>query len=591
MKKIVLNILLLFTCLPGAQAQTGSLDPDFADQGISVTAGYARTSVQQADGKIVTVNAQPGVLHILRFMPDGSLDSAFGVNGTAYFQEPTGTPSTNNVIVQPDGKIVIAGDQGGSYFRLFVCRLNPDGSTDSSFANNGSLVHAFQAIDHMSIRVNNLGGNKLLVSGIVGFSSRTPFYLKLNEDGSFDTTYGTNGVVFLSGLGFAASLPDTEVQPDGKIVTICTSLETGTANGTKIMRLNTDGSLDNTMGINGVASHSLPYSINAGQLFLQSDGKIVIASSALVSMAPEAYGAYIARYLPNGSPDLAFGANGITVHGAANWQYMRHVEVQPSDGKIVIFGEKRALNGQKIKAYVARFSAAGTLDTEFGEPQTTFFPNQDEYYVSGHIAADGGIIAVGYSGSNSRVLAKYISCANSITTQPQPVSSAAGTTATFTATSSSSAAIYQWQIMDAGNWENISNGGQYSGAQSASLSINNLTAANDGQQYRTISSSGVCVDTSSAAVLTVTSPSSINELSTTQAFSIYPNPVADVITIEGELKVNRVQITDLLGRSIAVFEGNNRTKLQINLPPMSAGIYGLRIATQDGISNYKIIKK
>lgn len=596
MKKILINILLLICLQVAALAQTGTLDPTFGNGGVSVTPGFASVSVQQADGKIVVVNRQINILHILRFMPDGSLDSAFGVNGTATFDEPNGNPSPKSVIVQPDGKIVIAGEDYGSYFRLFFCRLNADGSIDSSFANNGSRIFAFQAIDHNGNLVHNTVDGKLLISGTVGISPTTPYYLKLKLDGSIDSTFGTNGVVFLTGLNFTGGITHTRLQPDGKIVSGAIDGNTG-SRSIKIVRLNTDGTFDNSFGTSGVASLStaaiVPYKIQ-----FQPDGKIVVAGSMQTSISPSLHATFLARFLSNGVLDVGFGNNGFITHSPNYSKYIDHVEVQASDSKIVVWGLRELTTGGDVKAYLARFNVNGTLDTEFGEPQITLFPNQSENFVSGHIAADGGIVAVGTStlGSGptavqSRILAKYISCANSITTQPQDISEEEGNTATFTAGSSSPAAVYQWQVLGATDWENLANGGQYSGVQTATLSISNLSPANNGATYRTISTSGVCVDTSEAVVLTVTPPNSITGIDFTKHFTVYPNPVNNKLSIKGDLPILSVKVSDILGREQFRFNTGGQQSIELALANLAPGLYWININTTKGTGIIKVVKE
>lgn len=596
MKKIFINILLLLGMQVVAFAQTGSLDPTFGNAGISVTPGFAIVSVQQPDGKIVVVNRQVNILHILRFMPDGSLDSAFGVNGTATFDEPNGNPWPTSVIVQPDGKIVITGEESGSYFRLFYCRLNADGSIDSSFANNGSRIFAFQAIDHNGNLVHNTVDGKLLISGTVGISPITPYYLKLKLDGSIDSTFGTNGVVFLTGLNFTGGIGHTRLQADGKIVSGATDGNTG-SRSIKIIRLNTDGTFDNSFGTNGIASLSTQ-NIVPHKIQFQPDGKIVIAGSMFTSSNPSLYATFLARFSSNGILDVGFGNNGSITHSPVYSKGISNVEVQASDNKIVVWGGRQLTANGETKVYLARFNTNGSLDAEFGEPQITFFPNQSEDFVSGHIAADGGIIAVGTStlgtgpsATLSRVLAKYISCANSITLQPLDISREAGTTASFTAASSSSSAVYQWQVMGTTDWENLANGGQYSGVQTATLSINNLTLANNGATYRTISTSGVCTDTSAAAVLTVTPPSSIAGLDLTKHFTLYPNPVKNILNIKGDLPILSVKVSDILGREQFRLNTDGQQSIELSLADLNPGVYWINMNTTKGNGIIKVVKE
>lgn len=590
LKKLLISILLLLGFIT-SRAQTASLDPSFGNAGIVTHPGAdGQASTLQPDGKILIADNNGDDIRVLRFLSNGSIDSSFGVNGSRIFLNPGTTESPLDIGVQPDGKVVVVGEISQGYYKIFAFRLNTDGAIDSSFADNGKFIHSFQGVNHFSKVLNFTNDNKILISGHLG-TPRVPFHLKLNLNGSIDLSYGINGAVFVTGLGFSATLIDSKILNTGEIFFLSYKV-LNNIYSSAIVKLAANGSIDSSFGVDGIALRTFPKTIVPHTILSMTDGKLLIGGVMTYgNNAPPQEQCFILRYQSDGTLDNSFGVNGVIEYNNTYSTSCFEIAIQPSDNKIVAIGKKQSSASDKNRLFITRFHANGAQDTEFGTPNTVADSLKIEKYNQVHITPEGGIVAIGASYPGNILLVKYISCSNSITTQPLDISREAGTTASFTAGSSSSAAVYQWQVMGPTDWENLANGGQYSGVQTTTLSISNLTLVNNGATFRTISTSGVCTDTSVAAVLTVTPPSSINRVDLTKHFTIYPNPVADMIIIEGELKVNWVQITDLLGRNIAVFEGNNQTKLQINLPPMSAGIYGLRIATQDGISNYKIIKK
>ncbi|HUR57876.1 MAG TPA: immunoglobulin domain-containing protein, partial [Opitutaceae bacterium] len=121
--------------------------------------------------------------------------------------------------------------------------------------------------------------------------------------------------------------------------------------------------------------------------------------------------------------------------------------------------------------------------------------------------------ALGESNEGDNVITKTITviarnAAPSITVQPQSQTAAAGQTVTFAigATGNPATFTYTWQRMPAGSsvWSNVSNGGNYSGANTATLTVTGLTAAMTNDQFRCIAANGVSpAATSSAATLTV----------------------------------------------------------------------------------------
>lgn len=101
----------------------------------------------------------------------------------------------------------------------------------------------------------------------------------------------------------------------------------------------------------------------------------------------------------------------------------------------------------------------------------------------------------------------YTSCSNpSITAQPSNRSVCASLNTTFSITASG-ASSYQWQVNTGSGFGNISNGGVYSGATTATLTITGATTGMNGYLYRCVAYSGACSSTSNQATLTISNPS------------------------------------------------------------------------------------
>jgi len=98
-----------------------------------------------------------------------------------------------------------------------------------------------------------------------------------------------------------------------------------------------------------------------------------------------------------------------------------------------------------------------------------------------------------------------IGTASTITSQPQPATGCDGGSVSFVLGATGSGNIYQWQLNTPSGWVNITNGGLYSGATSATLTVSNITLALTGYQFRCLLSNAGCpsVTTSGSATLTV----------------------------------------------------------------------------------------
>jgi uncharacterized delta-60 repeat protein len=98
----------------------------------------------QADRKILVAgNAGTNdAMTVTRLNRSGSLDTAYGMNGTAIIDFAPLDDQAGGAVLQPDGKVVIAGSSQDSG-DFAVARLNPDGSLDSGFGNGGKALVDF----------------------------------------------------------------------------------------------------------------------------------------------------------------------------------------------------------------------------------------------------------------------------------------------------------------------------------------------------------------------------------------------------------------------------------------------------------------
>ena len=137
----------------------GRLDPGFSGDGRQTTALSAgnRNDIAggmqvQRNGRIVVAgNADRGGATrtdyaLLRYLPNGDLDPSFGSGGTVFTDFDDGGPfdSANELVLQPDGKIVAAGNSiVDSVFGFSLARYRPDGSLDGTFSGDGRATASF----------------------------------------------------------------------------------------------------------------------------------------------------------------------------------------------------------------------------------------------------------------------------------------------------------------------------------------------------------------------------------------------------------------------------------------------------------------
>jgi uncharacterized delta-60 repeat protein len=330
----------------------GSLDTSFGGTGIVINPigpGFSSVAIQP-DGKIVavaTASAYPGTFGVVRYNPSGSLDTSFNGSGVVTTPFDDSGADARSVTIQSDGKIVVAG-VGGRGYR--IVRYNPNGSLDTSF--NGSGIVSTLAFNPTSLAIQADG--KIIAAGESYYENlrQTGFALvRYNGDGSLDTSLNGTGLVITPvgdpPPGGFTGASDLAIQSDGKIVVVGSGLF-GDAQGNflfshfAVVRYNPDGSLDTSFGGTGKILIPKSDSVNdyASSVAIQPNGKIVFAGNRTGSINGFAVG----RLNPNGSLDASFNGTGIAttsiVGGDPGLYYDNACSVAlQADGKIVVAGD------------------------------------------------------------------------------------------------------------------------------------------------------------------------------------------------------------------------------------------------------------
>jgi uncharacterized delta-60 repeat protein len=211
----------------------GTLDTSFGNGGTvrakmgptNPLIGGARAIAIQPDQKIVAVGFAEDSWAIARFHPNGQLDESFSNDGKILFNFGIGTEEAADVVVQPDGKIVVAGWRSGP--AAVIARLNSDGSIDDTFGSGGNgIVQPMVATSRATSLALDASG-KILVAGDIFQSPQNDFTLmRLNADGSKDTSFAGSGIVFTD-FGVEDRAEELLQQPDGKVLVAGHSVNSG----------------------------------------------------------------------------------------------------------------------------------------------------------------------------------------------------------------------------------------------------------------------------------------------------------------------------------------------------------------------------
>lgn len=349
--------------------------------------------------------AVPGGLSafaLVRYNPDGSLDPTFGTSGKVTTDFPGGGDA-NALAVQADGKLVAAGVTGGDFA---LVRYNPDGSLDTSFGTGGTVTTDFAGnVDIANALIVQADG-KLVAAGSTEFFAVDFAVARYNPDGTLDASFGTGGqaVTDLGGNDRAFALA---VQ-DGKLVAGGLSFSfTGTNGDFGLVRYNADGTLDPTFGTGGqVTTDFAGFTDWAFALAVQG-GKLVAAGRAGFEGNDDFA---LVRYNPDGSLDGSFGSGGkVTTdfRGLGSFEEARALVVQGN--RLVAAGNV----GPFVDFGLARYRADGALDRSFGSggKVTTDFVGQTDEAFGLAVQADGRLVAAGFTtsefGEMDFALARY----------------------------------------------------------------------------------------------------------------------------------------------------------------------------------------
>lgn len=263
------------------------------------------------------------------------------------------------------------------------------GILDPSFGDGGRVITDLNGTNDSGVAIALQRDGKLLVGGeIDGAYGRDVAVARYNSDGSLDTSFSDDGWVStdLSGDEEAAAIA---IQQDGKILLAGTTL-----GDFVLVRYNSDGSLDDTFGLNGwVRTDILGIDDNASAVAIQSDGRIVVAG---FGMNGSFYDFALVRYLENGDLDTSFGVDGkVTTDLTTQHDQARGIAIQP-DGKIVVVGTAKHI-GYFHDFAVARYNSDGSLDTTFGTTGWVFtdFNLDHDFANAVLLQPDGRIVVAG----------------------------------------------------------------------------------------------------------------------------------------------------------------------------------------------------
>ncbi|WP_018615322.1 hypothetical protein [Segetibacter koreensis] len=353
----------------------------------------------QKDGKLVvagnsqTPHSEYSDFALARYNFDGSLDSSFGKGGKVV-TDIGGDGNVTYAAIQEDGKIVVVGSRNPNTQTgadIALVRYNPDGSLDSSFGITGKVLTDFGYTD-IAFAIAIQGDGKLIVAGYTGYEGKFTL-VRYNKDGSLDNTFGNNGKVITDFGGGSSSATSIAIQDDGKLVVGGNVYFDSTYGDFVLARYNPDGSLDKAFGNGGKSVTDFGVSNDgAFSLAIQTNGKIV-QGGYVYDFRSHNYSYALASYNTDGSLDRTFGKDGKLITelaGKVGFIKATNSLALQNDGKMTVAG----ISNKAVT--LARYNPNGSLDSSFGNygkittkfsvdnfEVTTLISNKKRAYVGG----------------------------------------------------------------------------------------------------------------------------------------------------------------------------------------------------------------
>lgn len=463
MKKVTSTLTAVLLCLY-VSAQVGSLEtstfnpPDgFVINNLSASKDDHGNSIAiQNDGKIVVaVVTTEDVFKIVRYLPDGTLDPAFGTGGIVSMNL-TGTPTSVDacrsyaVGIQSTGKIVVGGYNWKFQDKDFVlARFDTDGTLDPTFGSPstpGIVMTPVSPLNFSSYGEDEirslviLPDNSIIAAGYAYTGRYNDFAVaKYSGEGVLDGSFGSSGGYTITNVDNDNMVSGVAVNSTGEIFVVGTSNINSLTGDYAICRYTSGGTLTQTITSNISG-------IDAGNgIAIQSDDYILVTGTRPALLSTTTTDLFLARYKPDGTLDAGFGTGGIVTTNAgpgSSNDEGRSIAVQ-TNGKIIVAGTTDGNAGTSNDFLLVRYTSTGSPDGSFGTAGVSSAAISGQKDIGSAVKLNGNRIYVAgsanYTGSTTTnfALAAFV---NDATGAPLPL-----VLSQFYAQKQTSKVVLQWQ--------------------------------------------------------------------------------------------------------------------------------------------------
>ena len=492
---------------------------------------------------------------------DGDLDTDFDSDGILTVDFGGNDRATFVVIQKINGleKILVGGytNVNGNNDACITC-LNPDGTLDKAFGDNGKLIFPVSEDEDDEIRGLALQDNKIVAVGEVRIDGQNDmFVFRLFPDGSPDTTFSFDGVATTDvTTGEHDVAMEVGIHGDKIIIAGWTGSEPEDRD-VMLLKYKNDGTKDVAFGNNGIVTadiHGAEDRAMALDIYPES-GKILIGGRTFNVLSMDML---LMRFLPNGTPDKSFGGGGVVEWNVeSDNDYINSVLIQPN-GYILAAGDFINPNdNDNSDIAVSRFQPDGTPDNGFGTAGIfqSFIGADDDYGAFITKDQNGNVIFSAAVRQNSGEF--DFSVIRLDQDGSLDISFANGGTGIYEVS----------ELADLAACHAMQSDGKIVVVGRAEV---------DGQNDFAIIRINSCIPPK---------PTAVTEAYFEIDVEVYPNPASEVIYVkvpEGEAEISRVQVVDLMGRvwiDLSPASSMNGEELKVDVSGLPAGVYFVRIET------------
>jgi uncharacterized delta-60 repeat protein len=351
------------------------------------------------------------VLALLFATPLGAvtrLDTAFGLNGRVAVE--LGDKNRGHaVLVQSDGKIVVAGSSSNKNgFNFSLLRFNTNGSLDTSFNGEGSVITSLSSGDDEALALGQLSNGRIIAAGYSHNGKDRDLALACyRQDGSLDRNFGDRGVVLTSIGNGNEEITALTIGP-ADMITVAGSTEGTVGRVVVLARFLANGEPDTAFGEQGVSLIGIGTDASAEGILERDDGSYVVSGSYEEN---KKFSAMLLGVRSDGTVDTDFGDKGVSVPAGKLTASEGYGLASDGDGLMYLAGAVGVPGARDTALF--RFTRSGKADPAFGDQGAVVrqISKEDDVLYDVDVGKNGGVVASGFTtdaGTRQFVLNTYL---------------------------------------------------------------------------------------------------------------------------------------------------------------------------------------